>query len=633
VPRIRITWAGVALTAIVAIYVLAFSAVTIRRYQTYGAFGDLATFEQILWNSVHRNWFGSTYGSSIYPYWSMVLDHIAVPVSPASSYLEAHLEPDLLLLAPIYAVWPHAETLLVLQSVALGLAALPVYLLARRLVPWPPFALTAAAAFLLSPAIAGINVVDFHGQAFAVLWIGAAFYALYVHRMALYFVFFALALMTNEVASVTLALVGVYALVFRRRPVLGLASTIIAVAYFFLAITIIVPWFSPTSAYPFTGYFSRWGGSPLELLRTLVATPGDVLAFLAGKEQREYVVALFAPVVFLSFLAPEVLAIAGPVALANLLADSAIQRLMYGQYSASILPVIYMAAVIGFARLLGFVARSSHLNATRWLLPLAWAGTFGYTAFVISMNSQFSLWPAVDRLRWETYVPPPNSEAMDRALAIVPGDASVSTTDVLATHLAGRRSLYLFPVHADDADYVVLPTDDTTSRIWPLTLEQLDFYTRALRSSKAFAVAFDEAGFLVLHRLTAADQHLESAVLQDDDPAVRYEGSWHALGDSQSSGGSVHTSEAVGARATADLDGARVVVVYRRCLACGVADVSVDGVSVESIDTYGPASAQRYHLYKLAPGHHTITVSVSGRKNAFSSGQQLYLDAFLEDAR
>jgi uncharacterized membrane protein len=633
VPRIRITWAGVALTVIVVSYVLAFSAVTIRRYQTYAAFGDLATFEQILSNSAQGNWFGSTYGSSIFPYWSMVQDHIAEPVSPDSSYLEAHLEPGLLLLVPIYTIWPHAETLLVVQSAALGLAAVPVYFLARRLIPWPPIALTAAVAFLLSPAIAGINVVDFHGQAFALLWIGAAFYALYANRTTLYVVFFALGLMTNELASVTLALLGAYALVFKRRPVLGLGSMMIAAAYFFLAVTIIIPWFSPTSSYQFTSYFSRWGGSPLELLRTLVATPSDVLAFLTGNEQREYVLALFAPVGFLAFFAPEVLAIVGPVALANLLADSAIQRIMYSHYSASILSLIYMASVVGFARLLGFVGRRSRLKAQQWLRPVAWAGMFGYTAFAIAMNSQFSLWPALDRLRWETFVPPPNSEAMRRALAIIPGDASVSTTDVLATHLAGRRFLYLFPVHADDADYVVLPKDDTTSRIWPLSLEQLTFYTRALRSGNAFEVAFDEEGFLVLHRLTASTSHLESAVLQDDDPAVRYGGTWHRLGDSQSSGGSVHTSEAVGARAVADFDGARVLVVYRRCLSCGVADVSVDGVPMESADTYGPNSAQRYRLYKVAQGHHTITVSVSGRKNTLSSGQQLYFDAFIEDAQ
>ncbi len=631
VPALTAT--GACLALMVAAYVVVFSAVTIHRYQTYSAFGDLATFEQIVWNSRHGSLFGTTYGQSIFPYWSMVLDHIALPISPESSYLEAHFEPGLLLTVPFYALWPHAETLLVLQSLALGLAAVPIYLIARKTLRYAIPSLLVAGAFLASPALTGINMVDFHGQAFLTLWIGAAVYALYAGRMRLYALFFVLALAMSEVACVTLAALGLYMLVFTTRRRAGVASLFVAVAYFLFVTKALIPFLSPTSDYPFTGYFSHWGGSPLTLARLLVTNPGDVLGFIFGIEQIRYVRALMLPVLFLPVLAPDILVIAGPVLLANLLADSPTQRLMYGHYSASILPLIYVAATVGASRLVAAVRsrlRPLHPHASVSLRSLT---AFTFVAFTIVANSQISSWPIVNRLGWSSFVAPPNSATISRALALVPEGASVSTTDALATHLAGRRYLYLFPVHADDSDYLVLPKDDQTSRIWPLTLEQLTSYTTTLLRTGAFQVVLDEDGLMVLRRTTVVPLHLEAAAIEDEDRAVFYEGAWQRLVDAEATAGSVHVSDRADASATAHFDGPRILVVYRRCMECGIASVAIDGAFVGSIDAFGPPSEQRYRLFRVATGGHSVKLTLSSDRSPLSSGHRFYFDAFLEAAQ
>ena len=60
----------------------------------------------------------------------------------------------LLLAVPLYWVWPHAQTLLVLQTCLLAAAAVPVYLLALRRTTSVLIATALAAAYLLNPAVA-----------------------------------------------------------------------------------------------------------------------------------------------------------------------------------------------------------------------------------------------------------------------------------------------------------------------------------------------------------------------------------------------------------------------------------------------------------------------------------------------
>jgi predicted membrane protein DUF2079 len=77
---------------------------------------------------------------------------------------------------PLYWVYPHTA-LLVLQSVALAAAVIPVYLVvwARLASPWMATALLAA--FLLHPALQWGNVDEFHPESFLVLFASLALYA------------------------------------------------------------------------------------------------------------------------------------------------------------------------------------------------------------------------------------------------------------------------------------------------------------------------------------------------------------------------------------------------------------------------------------------------------------------------
>src|SRR5689334_5555730 len=128
----RIYWR--ATLVIVALYVVAFGIFTIGRYERYNATGfDLAFYDQIIWRTAHTDVMGVSIEGNNVSNWAF------------------HVEPILLLLAPFSLVLQDTRWLLVLQTAALAVAAIPIYRIALREWQKPSVAFTFAALYLLFP--------------------------------------------------------------------------------------------------------------------------------------------------------------------------------------------------------------------------------------------------------------------------------------------------------------------------------------------------------------------------------------------------------------------------------------------------------------------------------------------------
>ncbi len=114
------------------------------RYQSYHADAfDLGNMDQAVWNTLHGHLLRFTNRGA---------DWYGPPTR-----LGVHVEPILLLIAPLYLIYTDPETLLVLQTVALALGGIPLLLLGlRRLPELPPID-----ALLTSvPATASVAATD-----------------------------------------------------------------------------------------------------------------------------------------------------------------------------------------------------------------------------------------------------------------------------------------------------------------------------------------------------------------------------------------------------------------------------------------------------------------------------------------
>src|SRR5205807_2547389 len=99
------------------------------------------------------------------------------------SRLAAHVDPILLVFAPLWLAWPSANMLLVAQALAVGLGAFPVYLLARKHLGSPYAGIAFALAYLVYPATGWLTLNEFHPVAFATPLLLYAFWFLDEDRL------------------------------------------------------------------------------------------------------------------------------------------------------------------------------------------------------------------------------------------------------------------------------------------------------------------------------------------------------------------------------------------------------------------------------------------------------------------
>jgi hypothetical protein len=97
------------------------------------------------------------------------------------------------------------------------------------------------------------------------------------------------------------------------------------------------------------------------------------------------------------------------------------------------------------------------------------------------------------------------------------------------------------------------------------------------------------------------------------------------------SGGSAAYSTAAGTQATFTFTGTSVSWIGARGPQTGIARVLLDGVLVAEVDTYKTSEEIQANLYSatgLAAGNHTLTIEVTGLKNAASTDTHIVVDAF-----
>jgi lysophospholipase L1-like esterase len=122
----------------------------------------------------------------------------------------------------------------------------------------------------------------------------------------------------------------------------------------------------------------------------------------------------------------------------------------------------------------------------------------------------------------------------------------------------------------------------------------------------------------------------------DTSPELTYSGAWTHAGSSLSyTYGDYNITESfsaqAGASVTVNFTGTGVELAGPLNTNAGIADVYVDGNLAARVDTYAPWGKQFqqdvFSAQHLRPGHHTMTVVVTGQKNPASSGTEVVVDA------
>lgn len=391
-----------------------------------------------------------------------------------SSRLTDHVEPIFVLIAPALWLWQDARALLLVQVLAVALAAWPLFELARRRLG-PALALALAIAYLLDPHLQSAVLTEFHAIPLAAPLIVWAFWAIEAKRWGQFLVAALLVAAVKEEAALLAAGLGVWALyrsvkcqdprithhAARSTPYIPLAVLGISLLWFYLATFVIVPAHAaPVHGSAESAYFQRYGvlgDSPLDIFTSILTRPGLVWQIASEPARVQYLIGLLAPFGFLGLLAPEILLLTLPVLLANLL--SAYPAQYYGEfhYSAPLVPFFAVAALYGAARLRGWLARAGlkSLGTALLILWLLLAAGWRYTeAGRGPLGGRYDPTPITSHHR-----------LLPGFVAQIPADAAVTATAAVHPHVSLRRFVYQFPLGLDAATPAAWALLDVTAGI------------------------------------------------------------------------------------------------------------------------------------------------------------------------
>jgi uncharacterized membrane protein len=465
----------VLLAAAIAAYAAGFAALSALRHEAFvtGRF-DLGNMVQAVWSTAHGHPLRMTdlHGEQI-------------------SRLAAHVDPILILFAPLWWAWPSPHLLLVVQACAVALGAIPVFLLARKHLASSRAALGFGLAYLLYPATGWLTLNEFHPVALATPLLLFAFWYLDEDRLLAFALFAIAAASCKEEIALVAAGFGIWYALARRRWAAGTAIAFVGAAWAAVAIAIVIPHYNAGAESDFYGRYTEVGGSAGGILRTAITHPLRIAeAALSGRDLH-YLLQLVTPLAALCLLAPLVLVAALPELAINLLSSTTTQTSIHFHYTAGLIPPLVIAAIFGAKRL------------SRWTLPVA------FVIVVAALVGNYRLgpipgWrhlPGGQTFQATAARVTVHDRVADRALRLIPGDAVVSATNTLGGHLSARGRVLSFPF-IEDSQWIA--ADETqpgyADRYAPTpTATQL----AALRRNPEWRLVFEEDGILVFRRRSA----------------------------------------------------------------------------------------------------------------------------------
>src|SRR5579864_8022479 len=335
----KIAWG--LLIVVMLVYAVEMNHQAILRYDTFKATAfDLGNMDKVLWNKIHGRLFQFT---------NEAIDWYGPPTR-----LAIHFEPIILPLSLLYVFHADPRILLVFQTLALASGALPVFLLTRRyLREWPILAALMAMAYLLSPALLGVNIFDFHPVALATPLLLYAVLALTYKRYVWFLIACVLAAACKEDVPLTIAVFGILVIWKYKLPRLGITLMIGGVLWSFLAFKVIMPHFYPgVQANNFWYRYEALGSSPGAAIANILVHPWILFTTFFTLDRLYYMAGLVRSVGFLPLLAPEWLLPILPGLAINLLSTDPLLYSGVYQYNATIIPFIMIAAIHGTRRLI-----------------------------------------------------------------------------------------------------------------------------------------------------------------------------------------------------------------------------------------------------------------------------------------
>lgn len=438
-PRLR-RWLPLIVVVLASIaYAVTFSYYTLLHHRRFGtAAYDLGINVNWCYNALHGNLFRS-----------------AVQFGPdGGNVLSGHAIFAMFLWLPLYAISPGAEVLLIYQSVMCGIAAIPLYLTAKELLP-KSAAVVVALAYLLFAPLHGPNFYDYHELPVALPFHFLLHYSIVTRRYKLVPLFLLILYAHREDVSVGLTVLGLFMLLSGFRPKLGLVLAIVSPLVFVGIKFALMPsvgswWFA--EMYKELVPSGAQGYGPI--VQTTLINPVYFLHTLLREQKLIYFLHLFAPLVFLPLRSPLLAMLSMPGFFFTLMTTSYAATLSIAfQYTTHWIPYLFLSSIFSLRRVFETFGAARLVGAVVALVlgVASHSTTFGAVIQHDTFIGGFS------RIQFK------ESESDQRLYADfkklirkIPQRASVAATEREVPHVGARIDCYTLRMAHGEAEYLLI---------------------------------------------------------------------------------------------------------------------------------------------------------------------------------
>jgi len=436
-------------------YIIVFGTLAAIRFMTFhtgyhdlDTSWDLGLFDQSVWNSLHGR----------------LLQNSFIPDAP--NYLGKSFSPLLIALVPLYSIWASPIMLLIIQVVALGLVAFPVYWYAQLNIG-SVWAVVLALSFFLFPGVQNITLNEFHDIALEAPLLAFAAFFLLRRRYVPFLISLGVAMLAKEEVAVIGLGLGLYILLVQRNWKLGLALVLFCIILSASLLQIIIPYFRGsefgTGFYYFSsgqtggggGRYSYLGKSLPEISLTLLTRPDIVISKMIDPLKMKYLMDLLVPLALVPLIGIEVSAFALPTLAYSLLSTYPLQYSIKFYYFAPLVPFLFFGAILGIQRTRDWGIRvlgTGDLLTKKYAVNISLA-TLVLTASIVTYFLQSPGPFGGDFQAWR-YEFNDHAALGQRLIALVPLNQTVIAQNEYLAHLSHAPKIYEVPLpDYRDVDY------------------------------------------------------------------------------------------------------------------------------------------------------------------------------------
>ncbi|WP_184729248.1 DUF2079 domain-containing protein [Saccharopolyspora phatthalungensis] len=432
--------------------------ISVSRYAGYASMSfDLGIFEQVV----------RSYAEGRTP--------VADLLGPGFVIFGDHFSPVLALLAPLYLLFPSAQTLLVAQAALFALSVVPVTRAATRLLG-NVRGLAVGVAYGLSWGVQRAVDFDFHEICFAVPLLAFVLEAMLARRWWRALAWCAPLVLVKDDLTLTAATIAALLAWQARRDdkrfvrVAAVSAVLCVIAWFCITL-LIIPSFNASGTYRYWDKIS-----------------GDAVLYgwlLDGVDEK------FSTLLWILIPTTGLIALRSPLLVATLptfgwrfLSQEEHYWSTDWHYNAVLMPIVALAMVDAIARvrathpawLRGY---ASHLPGLVLAAAIALSGTLPISKLTQSQSERYEQ----------------NAAAATSALARVPDGATVEGDNATVAHLTGRcRVFFVGSTDGFVPDYIAVHMTDKTAA-------EMRDYAHELHPGTTYQVLAGESDFWVLRRV------------------------------------------------------------------------------------------------------------------------------------